>query len=1537
MPKARTASKPKARKPATINHWTLPPEEFCKDIWEEIERGQGLVPLVGAGLSAESGIPVGEELNRYLTLCIAKALGLHGLRQGDFRPKVTEERDTPNRWHPFHGVWPLMEGNWVQDAEAAKDCLIDVAVNLRVIDDKDDKMETQHSGPLTQYQDVCRQAYGTLTDWRLALQFLARIRPSSTETSSTPRSTLDTHRFSVRVRLEKFPELAPIYQDVLDPYLQDKMPADPKPLTQAQAKTLHRLKHDVRQMISHTDEQIREQADLAKKLTAEVKCRPPVILGQADRHVIDSFFNHVVGDKSPNMGHRMLIHLIRSIRARVILTVNFDDLLEQAAHETKLGIGVLNVHHDAGLPPSRLLGDKPTVVKVHGAHYGLRADFTLDEAPSETDCRHFRSYLVSSSLDERTFSERNKPLRERAINHLLVVGASGRDTRVRLLILDALATVPGLKVYWYCFSSRTEKEIQEHFKDYRGQVIGVRYARPGLLLWELYQRLNRSLPPSGLEYPATWYIPSPPRLTEDETQKIEGTGEGGFQKQIQDANIWLQHWHGSQRERRRIGMTPVRSGLSIVTTPPASTSQFPRWRVNSLAWYLYDKWSESHSQRCIWLDAEDLRNCFELKVRLLQSVARLSGRDINKPRLWAIEEEENSPDLPQDEAHAIFQDELVNLMTGSGKKWVLFLNLRGVPGYNADPFMRLTMELEKHYTGIESPEEWLQYCRDFWKKHWTKAQRNRVAGLINRLVMDDEINTWLVVVVLHNAEDRFLFQSFEQMPPMVPIAKEEGSLSLQVTKAMEWMRSGSVPEKRQKARLLRTLTLLQQVQHRSAFVSSSVLGLNPGGEPLEVAWQRINGYLDRLINLRVVRTKPGGFLWMHWHIREYLRHQLIRDALGKEVQLKRNDLHFGLADWYSEFFGATGDPLAIFQAVYHHCRGAQLCLAHSRDGSLSKKKRDEEAVRGRGALCQVANYLETARASVVSRGHPLDTRKCLDGYIAILKEMVRSELKIRNRRKTPNLDRERSERNLRFLTMIKVRAQLYRIWFYRDIGESNQVLKECENLKTWFTRWKKDDVALWKPYVDHWPDQARWAEHWLAWEEAVASVSLRCYDDAHQRLAALAGDKMEFNMAKFVRCKIGTSVRAFVNLWNHRIGELPAQGSLASRVGPEIKSARQFLSRFDSRRMMVYVLRRLMELCLLRAEVEVVERRGKWRARRDTFLHFGLRYYQAAQILPRYVMEDEYSQLSIEQSRLHSVMAGILAKKGDHAGVHRHLNRGRGLLASLPESEEPIAQAVVDLREIYCLFTRFEELTFLQNYRQKKLRSLRAKLRKRDFEELNKQCLKAQAWLDDIRGKIEQVEHRLRHQRKSLWWWQTLCRYQMLHLEYSQLLRLLGRGLPEVALRHGAGRGTRDAELAIQIMKDMCRRVTFDAYQLARVAESFLRFSKLRGVLDPRILDWLASCIKQTASRWNSLITQQPMDILRYIMRVEHELRQHAKRTAPDGQSAVSTGRLRAGRRRSRGTSKIKPITKLKPPSHPLKGAKVLSKGSQPHRTSKSI
>ena len=221
-------------------------------------------------------------------------------------------------------------------------------------------------------------------------------------------------------------------------------------------------------------------------------------------------------------------------------------------------------------------------------------------------------------------------------------------------------------------------------------------------------------------------------------------------------------------------------------------------------------------------------------------------------------------------------------------------------------------------------------------------------------------------------------------------------------------------------------------------------------------------------------------------------------------------------------------------------------------------------------------------------------------------------------------------------------------------------------------------------------------------------------------------------------------------------------------------------------------------------------------------------------MLPRFVTEEEVSQIRIERSRLHSVLAGTLAAKGDRNGVQRHINEAWIAIAHLPESEEFIARSVVDLRRAYCKLRQLLGVPILHEYTRpimqgcgkKKLKQLvPPQKRAGSFE-------RVVALLADVQLNLDQIEARMTRNRKSLWWWMTLRRYQMVWLQYRELVRLWKRLNPALrdvnettaSLNYATDQ---EGETARALLLETIRRVSFDVFQLARIIHAALNIARI--------------------------------------------------------------------------------------------------------------
>ena len=198
--------------------------QFIDKCLKAIDEGYRVIPFVGAGLSQASGIPTVKDLHRYLTFCVWLMLG------GPYSGKP-QAKDGP-LWEPRSKDWPKIGVHTLFEYPKGRWDTTDLASQIHelLITLTDEK----------EYSLVL-EAYGSLANWRTALNFLSRV-------------------------------------------------------TSAECR----------------------RGKLVIKLFVP------------DNSIIDSFFLSQVEKKEPNLGHRLLVGLLPFLRANLIFTTNFDDLLEKA-------------------------------------------------------------------------------------------------------------------------------------------------------------------------------------------------------------------------------------------------------------------------------------------------------------------------------------------------------------------------------------------------------------------------------------------------------------------------------------------------------------------------------------------------------------------------------------------------------------------------------------------------------------------------------------------------------------------------------------------------------------------------------------------------------------------------------------------------------------------------------------------------------------------------------------------------------------------------------------------------------------------------------------------------------------------------------------------------------------------------------------------------------------------------------------------------------------------------------------------------------
>src|ERR1700754_943120 len=97
----------------------------------------------------------------------------------------------------------------------------------------------------------------------------------------------------------------------------------------------------------------------------------------------DALFARFGATRKPGQGHRFLTFLSKVLAIRTILTFNFDSLIEEALELEGIRAKVFAMERGAGLPHQNLLRDQLSVIKAHGSTHALLLDEQLDRPLSK--------------------------------------------------------------------------------------------------------------------------------------------------------------------------------------------------------------------------------------------------------------------------------------------------------------------------------------------------------------------------------------------------------------------------------------------------------------------------------------------------------------------------------------------------------------------------------------------------------------------------------------------------------------------------------------------------------------------------------------------------------------------------------------------------------------------------------------------------------------------------------------------------------------------------------------------------------------------------------------------------------------------------------------------------------------------------------------------------------------------------------------------------------------------------------------------------
>lgn len=451
--------------------------QFLREIIEDANSGRTFVPFIGSGLSSPSGIIMGMEFTSflafttYLVLCDPKSR------------KPTHGEGQSRRWNLAIQGWPPLPSR--SEAEEAERWIskqferIYRKLGLRPNFDENHRiqsLERDNQSSLDNFVHAMRQPPIPLIlrSW-YAAEDEDRLRQLKNIFSSSDSNGVGFLSPAWKRNNQSF-------QDVV-------------------------VESGIRALSDW-----RETLEFLCRIQIDNNDSETLRLGASNPSIIDDFNATITRDKRPSLGHKIVAHLSEPLRIFTLLTTNFDTLTEDAYRALSLPLTVLPVSARGDLPNPRTASSCDALIKLHGESHDTRADLSLDDEPSDEDKNTFLAYMRRGT--GHLLHKRPENATQNRTSRLLVVGYSGNDHRCVQMIKHWLEhSGDDAKVYWICFSASDQKKVDRLFDSdsFRNKVRTVLTSRPDLLLYELHQRLQLSLPPGGLTYEFSHVLP-PERL-----------------------------------------------------------------------------------------------------------------------------------------------------------------------------------------------------------------------------------------------------------------------------------------------------------------------------------------------------------------------------------------------------------------------------------------------------------------------------------------------------------------------------------------------------------------------------------------------------------------------------------------------------------------------------------------------------------------------------------------------------------------------------------------------------------------------------------------------------------------------------------------------------------------------------------------------------------------------------------------------------------------------------------------------------------------
>ena len=679
------------------------------------------------------------------------------------------------------------------------------------------------------------------------------------------------------------------------------------------------------------------------------------VLDAPKQVVIDAGLREIMRGKLPTLGHRMLAALGGVLRLDVILTTNFDDLLEQAFVAVRNPLTVFGLHLASDLPDYAAISAQRSLIKLHGDRHSLRADYTLDALPDNSDLWRFLDYLLTADGHNRVREGKVTRHDFDVASHLLVMGFSANERRTRAFIEHAwLHTHDRFSVFWLC---HTEKDVHNvaRFTNEVSQKLDkgriwnkdrsrvLRHTNLGLFFLHLFQSVRHSIPIKGVIFPSASRLALPPIFSEYRLSPTSASKTllASIRNRV---NTFSAPSHDEHR-------------LVVATSTPQAHG------LTSVCSEAFDVLQEE-GYCCLWLEMNGVSSADDLFEQLLDAAHYSTGTENWSPVF--VESD------PRSRAN-----ELRRIIVETARPWIIFLNARETPGANLDP---PDSARKKKPPMHPLPNGWLDQPKPSDDID-ESATTNSFLELLTEICGPLQQTSSGAPILHPAAKCTVVLMTSCIADPRDPLASEPHGAPLNAAllkhalvdqldvltdtcisfkppalpqKCLQWVvqfknHRYSLPEARVRLRFLATLVQMQCTRFISSVWSDALGFEESSNSALPLEW------LNELETIGLVRRKLGGFVWLRAASRNELREAFLDDGVfnasltdtlanDPDIKLKSlkkpflgltivdslADIHWRLAQWYRRILSAVETPTPLFEAVYHALKSA---VANLRSGT----------------------------------------------------------------------------------------------------------------------------------------------------------------------------------------------------------------------------------------------------------------------------------------------------------------------------------------------------------------------------------------------------------------------------------------------------------------------------------------------------------------------------------------------------------------------------------------------------------------------------